>query len=68
MATKKTGKIQEVEKIWLSKNEAQADLGCSDDFLTRLRNEAQISFSQFGKMIWYDLRSIERFLNRNKVV
>ncbi len=68
MATRKIGKIQEVEKIWLSKDEAKAYLGCSDDFLERLRNEAQVSFSQFGKMIWYDLQSINRFLAKNRVV
>lgn len=62
------GKVQEVRKVWLSKDEAKAYLGCSDDFLERLRNEAQVSFSRFGKMIWYDINSIDRFLNRNKVV
>lgn len=68
MATRKIGKVQEVQKIWLSKDEAKAYLGCSDDFLARLRNEALVSFSQFGKMIWYDINSINRFLARNKVI
>lgn len=68
MATRNIGKVQEVQKIWLSKDEAKAYLGCSDDFLARLRNEAQVSFSQFGKMIWYDINSINRFLARNKVI
>lgn len=68
MATRNIGKVQEVHKIWLSKDEAKAYLGCSDDFLARLRNEALVSFSQFGKMIWYDINSINRFLARNKVI
>lgn len=68
MATRNIGKVQEVQKIWLSKDEAKAYLGCSDDFLARLRNEALVSFSQFGKMIWYDINSINRFLARNKVI
>ena len=68
MATRNIGKVQEVQKIWLSKDEAKAYLGCSDDFLARLRNEALVSFSQFGKMIWYDINSINRFLVRNKVI
>ena len=68
MATRNIGKVQEVQKIWLSKDEAKAYLGCSDDFLARLRNEAMVSFSQFGKMIWYDINSINRFLARNKVI
>ena len=68
MATRNIGKVQEVQKIWLSKDEAKAYLGCSDDFLARLRNEALVSFSQFGKMIWYDINSINMFLARNKVI
>lgn len=68
MATRNIGKVQEVQKIWLSKDEAKAYLGCSDDFLARLRNEALVSFSQFGNMIWYDINSINRFLARNKVI
>ena len=61
-------RIRYVEKRWLSKDEAKSYLGCSDDFLARLRNEALVSFSQFGKMIWYDLKSIDRFLDANKVI
>lgn len=68
MMARATGKIQQVEKIWLNRDEAMAYLGCSDDFLLDLRNKAEISFAKFGRMIWYDLRSIDRFLNRNKVV
>ena len=68
MMARATGKIQQVEKIWLNRDEAKAYLGCSDDFLARLRNEALVSFSQFGKMIWYDINSINRFLARNKVI
>lgn len=68
MAKKISGKIKEIEKVWLSKEEAKLYLGCSDDFLKKLRDASKISFSQFGKMIWYNLRSIEKFLSENKVV
>ena len=51
-----------------SKTEAIAYLGCSEDFLRSLREKAELSFSKFGSMIWYELRSIDRFLERNKVV
>lgn len=66
--TRSVGKVQNVEKVWLSKDEAMAYLGCSDKFLVTLRENAQVAFAKYGKMIWYDLRSIERFMNRNKVV
>ena len=62
------GKVESIQKVWLSKDEAMAYLGCSADYLQTLRNTAQISFSQIGKMIWYDLRSINRMLEKNRVV
>ncbi|RGR26566.1 DNA-binding protein [Parabacteroides distasonis] len=65
---RKTGKVEPIQKIWLSKTEARAYLGCSEDFLRSLREKAELSFSKFGSMIWYELRSIDRFLERNKVV
>lgn len=66
---RQTGKVEPIPKRWLSKVEAMAYLGCSEDFLTKLRNEALVSFSQFGsKMIWYDLQSLERFILKYKVI
>lgn len=66
--TKLQAKIIPVQKRWLNKGEAMAYLGVSEDYLTKLREEARISFSQLGKMIWYDIESIDRFLLKNKVV
>ncbi len=64
----KRGKIESVMKLWLSRDEAMAYLGCSADYLDKLRNNAQVSFAKDGKMIWYNLESINRFLNRMKVI
>ncbi|WP_300701260.1 DNA-binding protein [Bacteroides sp.] len=64
----KRGKIEPIQKLWLSKDEAMAYLGCSGDYLDKLRGSAQISFAKDGKMIWYNLESINRFLNRMKVI
>ncbi len=67
--TKSVGKVEPVNKLWLSAKEAMAYLGCSDKLLEKLRNNAEISFSQYNKRtIWYDLKSIERFIERNRVV
>ena len=66
--TRVIGKIETVTKKWLSKDEAKFYIGCSDDFLRTLREKSLVSFSQFGKMIWYDLSSIDRFIQSNKVV
>jgi hypothetical protein len=55
-------------KVWLSPREACDYLGCSLDLLENLRNEAEIEFSRYKKKhIWYDVRSIDRFIERNKV-
>lgn len=65
---KTTVKVEPAPKRWLNKQEAMAYLGCSEDFLDRLRNEALVSFSQFGsRMIWYDLASIDKFVIKNRV-
>ena len=55
--TRTTVKVEAAPKRWLNKQEA------------RLRNEALVSFSQFGsRMIWYDIASLDRFVLKNKVV
>lgn len=62
------GKIININKTWLTKKETMTYLGCSEDYLQKLRDNAEVSFSRDGKMIWYDLESIDRFLRRKKVV
>ena len=63
------GKIEPVQKKWLSPEEAKTYLGCSDKFLQKLRDNALISFSRFGRnMFWFEIASIDRFLQKNKVV
>ena len=64
----KRGKVESVQKLWLNKDEALAYLGRSVAYLDKLRNNAQVSFAKDGKMIWYNLESINRFLNRMKVI
>lgn len=65
--TKIQAKVESVQKRWLNKQEAMAYLGVGEDYLAKLRNEAKISFYQEGRMIWYDLASIDRFVIKNKV-
>ena len=65
--TKKIGKVEPVQKTVLNKQEAMAYLGVSEEYLTKLRENNEVVFHQDGRMIWYDLRSIDRFLLRNKV-
>ncbi len=65
---RRVGKVEPIPKRWLSKDEAMAYLGCSDKYLDKLRYNAQVSFAQDGRKIWYELQSIDRFLNRKKVI
>ena len=62
--------LKQSEKLNQSQRNGSAKsyIGCSDDFLKTLRENALVSFSQFGKMIWYDISSIDRFIQSNKVV
>lgn len=63
------GKVEPVAKLWLSAKEAMAYLGCGEKLLEKLRNNAEISFSKYDRRtIWYELRSIERFIEKNRVV
>lgn len=62
-------KVESAPKRWLNKNEAMNYLGVSEDFLDKLRNEALVSFSQFGRrMIWYDIESLDQFIKEHKVI
>lgn len=65
---KPIGKVQPVQKIWLSSREARAFLDCSPGFLQQLRDTAQISFSRLGNKYYYDVRSLERLITKNKVI
>ena len=63
------GKVEPVQKVWLNKKEAMAYLGCKEDFLRKLRENAEIKFSQYGgKTVWYELQSINRFIERHRVL
>lgn len=67
--TRITAKVEEIPKRWLSKDEAMKYLGCSEKFLKKLRDKAEVSFARYGnKTYWYDVASIDRFIARNKVV
>ena len=68
MAKRIEARVEPVPRKWLSRMEAKNLLGCSDKFLQTLRDEGQVRFAKYrNKMYWYDLQSVERFLERNRV-
>ena len=44
--TKLQAKVEPAPKRWLNKQEAMAYLGVGEDYLSKLSNEAKVSFSQ----------------------
>ncbi len=67
MSRKVVGKVTAVEKKWLSTAEVQAYLDCSSNWLQKLRDEDLIKFSIVGNKFFYDLSSIDRLLEMNRV-
>lgn len=67
---KKTLLVEPVQKKWLSSREACRYLDCSDEYLKFLRDNALIGFSQpeGGNKRWYDIASIDKFLQKNRVI
>lgn len=61
-------KVEQVDKIVMSEDEAIKYLGCSKRFMRTLREKAEVSFSKYGKTFFYEIKSINRFLARNKVI
>ena len=61
-------RVQPVEKRFLSSREAQAYLGMSDDFFTRLRNEAKIHYYRIGRCVFYEKNDIDQLVLNNKVI
>lgn len=62
------GKVQPVNKIWLSRKEAMCFLGCADDYLRKVRKSGQVSFCRDGRMIWYNVNSLQRYIEKHKVI
>ena len=59
--------IKELEKTWITNDEACGLLNCSRDFLEGLRDDAEISFARIGGRCYYELASIYRMFDRHKV-
>ena len=62
------GKVQPIDKIWLSREEAMAFLGCADDYLRKVRESGQVSFCRDGRMVWYNVNSLQRYIEKHKVI
>lgn len=63
-----SGKVQPVNKIWPSREEGMAFLGCADDCLRKVRESGQVSFCRDGRMVWHNVNSLQRYIGKHKVI
>ena len=64
---RKTLPIRELEKVWLTSAEVKAWLDCSDEFLSKLRETAQIAYAVIGGKFYHESASIIRMFEKNKI-
>lgn len=64
---RKTLPIRELEKVWLTSAEVKAWLDCSDEFLAKLRETAQIAYAVIGGKFYHESASIIRMFEKNKI-
>lgn len=64
----KTGKVLEIEKIWLTSKEAEAYLGVSVHFFKDLRANGQIHFYKVRGAIFYKKSDIDRLVEKGRVI
>lgn len=61
-------KVREIEKEWLSSDEAKRYLGVSDGFLRAIRNDGLVRVSRVRNKWFYEKASIDRMLQGHRVV
>lgn len=62
------GTVIPVQPLWVGKDDAMRLLACGENYLDKLRNEAKIGFAQYGNKIWYEVRSLNNFIEKHRIV
>ena len=62
------GKVIPVNPVWIGKEDAMRLLACSESYLKRLRLSGKINYAQDGRMTWYEVLSINRYINSLRVI
>lgn len=62
------GKVIPVNPVWVGKEEAMKLLACSESYLKKLKLSGKINFAQDGKMVWYEVLSINRYIENFRVI
>jgi hypothetical protein len=62
------GKVIPVNPLWVGKQDAMRLLCCGENFLAKLRQNGDLCFAQSGKKVWYEVLSINRYIERHRVL
>lgn len=60
--------VGQVEKRWLSSQEARKYLGMGKDFFDNLRENAKIHYYKVGNSIFYAISDLDNLILKNKVI
>lgn len=63
----KTASVLEIEKVFLSNEEAQAYLGVGPDFFKALRGNGKLPYYKVGKTVFYRKSVIDKLVESCKV-
>ena len=64
---RKTLPIRELEKVWITSEEACELMNCSRGFLEDLRDNAEVAWAKIAGKCYYEYASIIRMFERHKV-
>lgn len=65
---RKTLPIRELEKVWITTDEACELMNCSRGFLEDLRDEAELAWAKVAGRVYYEVASIHRMFERHRVL
>ena len=64
---RKTLPIRELEKVWITTEEACDLMNCSRGFLEDLRDDAEVAWARVAGKVYYEVASIHRMFERHRV-
>lgn len=60
--------VKPIEKRWLTSAEAMEYIGVGKNVLANIRQSVEIAISRIGNKYLYSLKSIEEYIEKNRIV
>jgi hypothetical protein len=60
--------VKPIEKRWLTSAEAMEYIGVGKNVLANIRQSGEIAISRIGNKYLYSLKSIEEYIEKNRIV